>query len=66
MPEPRKLTSDPVAQAREVWRARGWGRAVPGMASVTSIMRAHQLLLARANEVVRPLGLTFARYEVLA
>ena len=66
MAEPRKLAFDPVAQAREVWRSRGWATAAPGMATVTSIMRAHQLLLARANDVLRPLGLTFARYEVLA
>jgi DNA-binding MarR family transcriptional regulator len=36
------------------------------MAAVTSIMRAHQLFLAQANEVLRPFELTFARYEVLA
>lgn len=36
------------------------------MAVVTSIMRAHQLFLARANEVLRPFDLSFARYEVLA
>jgi DNA-binding MarR family transcriptional regulator len=36
------------------------------MAAVTSVMRAHQLLLAHANEVLRPFNLTFARYEVLA
>jgi DNA-binding MarR family transcriptional regulator len=33
---------------------------------VTSIMRAHQLFLGQANEVLRPFDLTFARYEVLA
>jgi DNA-binding MarR family transcriptional regulator len=36
------------------------------MATVTSIMRAHQLFLGQANEVLRPFDLTFARYEVLA
>jgi DNA-binding MarR family transcriptional regulator len=36
------------------------------MATITSIMRAHQLFLGRANEVLRPFELTFARYEVLA
>jgi DNA-binding MarR family transcriptional regulator len=35
------------------------------MAIVTSIMRLQQVFLARANAVLRPLGLTFARYEVL-
>jgi len=35
------------------------------MAVVTSIMRLQQLFLSRANAALRPLGLTFARYEVL-
>src|SRR5579875_3059425 len=35
------------------------------MAVVTSIMRVQQIFLARADEVLRPFGLTFARYEVL-
>src|SRR6195952_3995770 len=35
------------------------------MAAVTSVMRAQQLLLARVDGLLRPLGLTFARYEVL-
>ena len=62
----RSLSFDPVGAAREVWRSKGWEKAATGMATVTSIMRAHQLFLARANEVLRPYGLTFARYEVLA
>ncbi len=66
MPASRSLSFDPVLAARDVWEAKGWGRAAPGMATVTSIMRAHQLLLAKANEVLRPFELTFARYEVLA
>ena len=35
------------------------------MAAVTSIMRAQQVLLARLNDLVRPHGLTFPRYEAL-
>jgi len=35
------------------------------MAVVTSIMRLQQIFLARADAVLRPFGLTFARYEVL-
>lgn len=62
----RSLSFDPVLAARDVWRAKGWGEASTGMAAVTSIMRAHQLFLAKANEVLRPFDLTFARYEVLA
>jgi DNA-binding MarR family transcriptional regulator len=35
------------------------------MAAVTSIMRAQQVLMARLNELVKPYGLTFPRYEAL-
>src|SRR3954463_9326257 len=35
------------------------------MAAVTSIMRAQQVLLARLNDLLRPHGLTFPRYEAL-
>jgi DNA-binding MarR family transcriptional regulator len=35
------------------------------MAAVTSVIRAQQIYLARVDQVLRPLGLTFARYEVL-
>lgn len=35
------------------------------MAAITSVMRAHQILLSRVDSVVRPFGLTFARYEAL-
>lgn len=66
MPASRNLPFDPVAEAREVWRSRGWGSAAAGMATITSIMRAHQLFLAEANDVLRAFDLTFARYEVLA
>jgi DNA-binding MarR family transcriptional regulator len=35
------------------------------MAAVTSIFRAQQIYLSLIDGVLRPLGLTFARYEVL-
>jgi DNA-binding MarR family transcriptional regulator len=35
------------------------------MRAVTSLMRVHQLVLTELDELLRPLGLTFARYEVL-
>jgi DNA-binding MarR family transcriptional regulator len=59
------LSFDPIAQAVRNWRAAGWDDAAPGMALVTSIMRAHQILLARVDATLAPLGLTFARFEVL-
>ncbi len=59
------LPFDPIAEARRQWGAHGWEHAAPAMAVVTSIMRAQQILLSRADSALRPLDLTFARYEVL-
>ena len=56
---------DVIAEARRQWEERGWVSAAPGMAAVTSLMRAQQIVLARVEEVLRPRGLTFARYELL-
>lgn len=56
---------DPIAAAYEQWVEHGWGDAADGMALVTSITRAHQLLVERIEETLRPHGLTFARYEIL-
>jgi DNA-binding MarR family transcriptional regulator len=63
VPKPLSLTFDPIARADELWKHR-WG-AVPSMAAITSIMRAQQILLAEVDAVVKPYGLTFARYEAL-
>ena len=35
------------------------------MSAVTSVMRVHQILMARLNDLLRPFGLTFPRYEAL-
>jgi DNA-binding MarR family transcriptional regulator len=56
---------DPIEVAQENWRSAGWAEAAGGMAAVTSVMRVQQLMLQRVDEVLRPFGLTFARYEVL-
>ena len=63
-PTPR-LASDPIAEAQRQWSAHGWEGASDGMAAVTSIMRAHQIYLARVEAVLRPFDVSFARYEVL-
>src|SRR5271163_3676163 len=65
MAEPRRLSFDPIAEAERQWSRHGWPDQAPGMAVVTSIMRLQQIFLSRADAVLRPLGLTFARYEVL-
>jgi DNA-binding MarR family transcriptional regulator len=59
------LPFDPVEEARRQWRERGWEEAAAGMAAVTSVMRAQQIYLGMVEQVLRPLGLTFARYELL-
>jgi DNA-binding MarR family transcriptional regulator len=62
---PRPLPFDPILEARRQWEEHGWAQASRGMAAVTSVFRAQQIYLARIDAVLRPLGLTFARYEVL-
>jgi DNA-binding MarR family transcriptional regulator len=61
----RRLARDPIEDARQQWVTRGWGEAADGMAAITSIVRAHQIVLQRIEAVLRPLNLSFARYEVL-
>ena len=63
MPKPLDLPFDPIARAAQIWERRfGDSRA---MAAVTSIMRAQQILIAELDALLRPHGLTFARYEAL-
>ena len=61
-----KLPFDPIERAEQLWR-RHWGEESPydAMAAATSVMRVQQLLLARFDAVLKPHGLTFARYEAL-
>lgn len=64
MPSPsRQLPFDPIAEARRHWDERWPGGAA--MAAATSIMRAQQIVLARVDDALKPLDLTFARYEAL-
>jgi DNA-binding MarR family transcriptional regulator len=65
LPAAKPLSFDPIAEAQRQWVAHGWQQAADGMAAVTSVFRAQQIYLARIDEILRPLGLTFARYEVL-
>jgi DNA-binding MarR family transcriptional regulator len=61
--KPLDLPFDPIERAAEIWGDR-FGPA-GAMAAVTSIMRAQQILLAGLDGLLRPYGLTFARYEAL-
>ena len=63
MAKPLQLPFDPIARAAAIWERR-FGPA-GAMAAVTSIMRAQQILLGQLDAILRPHGLTFARYEAL-
>lgn len=58
-------SADPIELARQNWVDAGWSDAADGMAFVTSLVRVQQLVLGRIEELLRPHGLTFARFEVL-
>src|SRR6476660_10361920 len=62
---PHPLVYDPVEASRERWIQQGWSDSAGGMAAVVSVMRAEQIFLNRATAILRPLELTFARYQVL-
>jgi len=63
--DPPKGKRDPIAQARANWQRAGWGDVADGMVVVTSVMRAHQILLARVENALRPYDLSFSRFELL-
>lgn len=63
MAKPLELPFDPIARAAQTWECR-FGPA-DAMAAVTSVMRAQQILLGGLDGLLRPHGLTFARYEAL-
>lgn len=63
VPKAMGLPFDPIERAAAIWERRfGDSRA---MAAVTSVMRGHQILLGELDALLRPFGLTFARYEAL-
>ena len=58
-----KLPFDPIDEAARQWALRWDG--VDQMHAVTSLMRVQQLVLGRLDELLKPHGLSFARYEAL-
>jgi DNA-binding MarR family transcriptional regulator len=62
------LRFDPIDRAGELWEAN-WPEehedVYASMRAVTSIMRAHQILIAELDASLRPFGVTFSRYEAL-
>jgi DNA-binding MarR family transcriptional regulator len=61
--QPLNLPFDPIERAAQSWRVH-FGPS-SAMAAVTSIMRAHQILLSQLDALLKPYDLTFARYEAL-
>jgi DNA-binding MarR family transcriptional regulator len=65
---PQSLAFDPIDRAGDLWQAH-WPGEEPdvyaSMRAVTSIMRAHQILIGQLDAMLRPLGITFSRYEAL-
>ena len=59
------LPFDPIAEAARNWADKGWDAEAEGMAFVTSVVRVHQILMARIDASLEPFGLTFSRFEVL-
>ena len=57
------LPFDPIDEAARQW-ATHWS-GVPAMHAVTSLMRVQQLVIGRLDAILKPHGLTFARYEAL-
>lgn len=57
--------SDVIAQARANWESAGWGDVADGMVAITSVMRAHQIMLAKVENALRPYQLSFSRFELL-
>src|SRR4249919_4225777 len=62
-PKQVPLPFDPIDEAARQW-GRRWDR-VPAMHAVTSLMRVQQLVIGRLDALLKPFGLTFARYEAL-
>jgi DNA-binding MarR family transcriptional regulator len=56
---------DPILEAYHLWIENGWEECAAGVTAVTSLMRAHQVLTRRADQILAPIDLTFARYELL-
>jgi hypothetical protein len=56
---------DPILEAYHLWNSSGWEDCAAGCTAVTSLMRVHQMMTKRADQVLAPLDLTFARYELL-
>jgi DNA-binding MarR family transcriptional regulator len=58
------LPFDPIAEARRQWLVHDLDEPL-SMTAATSIIHAQQIVTTTIDRALKPLGLTFARYEVL-
>ena len=68
MPSQPPLDFDPIDRAGRLWEQNWPGEpdeVYASMRAVTSVMRAHQILIAELDAMLRPYGITFSRYEAL-
>lgn len=65
MSRAQRLTADPIAEARRQWEGHGWEAAAPGMEALTAVMRTQQIMIGEVESVLRPLSISFSRYELL-
>jgi DNA-binding MarR family transcriptional regulator len=68
MPTPAPLDFDPIDRAGQLWEQHWPGEPVEvyaSMRAVTSIMRAHQILIGQLDAMLRKYGITFSRFEAL-
>jgi DNA-binding MarR family transcriptional regulator len=63
MVDRKPLPFDPIERAGVLWKKHVGDAS--SMRVATSIMRVQQLLLREFDRALKPLGITFARYEVL-
>ncbi len=59
------LRGDPILEAYHLWIEHGWEESAAGTAVVTSILRVNSVLNRRADQILAPIDITFARYVVL-
>jgi DNA-binding MarR family transcriptional regulator len=64
MANSRLVSFDPIEEAHRQWLVHEW-EAAPWMVAATALMRMQQMVLKRVDSALRPLQLTFARYEAL-
>lgn len=59
------LPFDPVEAARTQWVRAGWADSSRGVVIVASVSRVNQILMNELERTLRPLHLSFARFEAL-